>query len=252
MLEIKNLSKKFNQKVVLNNVSLSVKPGEVAFLLGASGVGKSTLLRILNKLETADSGTITLNQKPLYENPHAVGMVFQQFNLFEHMTVERNITFALEKAAKMNCQQAKAIAHALLEKYGLLDKAHLYVSQLSGGQKQRLAIARTLALKPYVVCMDEPTSALDPLLTNYVAQAIQDLAKEGYIVLVASHSIALLKQLNCTIYLMDKGTIAQTASSADFNRNESAYPLIKQFVDGTFETDTKKSGQSVDFHSQDC
>lgn len=249
MLEIKNLSKKFNQKVVLNNVSLSVKPGEIAFLLGASGVGKSTLLRILNKLETADSGTITLNQKPLYENPHAVGMVFQQFNLFEHMTVERNITFALEKAAKMTCTEAQAIARTLLDKYGLLDKAHLYVSQLSGGQKQRLAIARTLALKPYVICMDEPTSALDPLLTNYVAQAIQELGREGYVVLVASHSIALLRQLNCTIYLMDKGTIVQTASSPEFNHNEGAYPLIKKFVDGTSEISEKNANQSVDFQS---
>ncbi len=241
MLEIKNLVKKFNHKVVLNNVSLSVKQGEIAFLLGSSGVGKSTLLRILNGLETYDGGTITLNNKPLFNNPHAVGMVFQQFNLFDHMTVERNITFALEKAAKKTADEAKTIAHTLLEKYGLSDKAQLYPSQLSGGQKQRLAIARSLALKPYVICMDEPTSALDPLLTNYVAQAIQDLSQEGYIVLVASHDTALLKALDCTIYLMDKGTIVQSAPSNEFRRNEGSFPLIKQFVEGTFETTGEKA-----------
>lgn len=241
MLEIKNLTKKFNQKTVLNDVSLTVKQGEIAFLLGASGVGKSTLLRILNGLETYDSGSIELNEKPLSKNPHAVGMVFQQFNLFDHMTVERNITFALEHAAKKTVEQAKHIAHGLLEKYGLADKAQLYPSQLSGGQKQRLAIARSLALKPLVICMDEPTSALDPLLTNYVAQAIQDLSAEGYIVLVASHDTALLKALECTIYLMDKGTIAQSSASSEFRRNENSFPLIKQFVEGTFETKTQKA-----------
>lgn len=233
MLEIKNLSKKYGSKVVLNNVSLAVKPGEIAFLLGSSGVGKSTLLRILNNLETYESGAMLLGEKPLSEHPHAVGMVFQQWNLFEHMTVERNITFALEKAAHKTPEEATRIAASLLEKYGLADKSQTYISHLSGGQKQRLAIARSLALKPYVVCMDEPTSALDPLLTNYVAQAIQDLATEGYIVLVASHDTSLLKQLNCTIYLMDKGTIVQSASSAGFQENENAFPLIKQFVAGT-------------------
>ncbi len=241
MLEIKNLTKKFNQKVVLNCVSLTVRPGEIAFLLGSSGVGKSTLLRILNGLETCDSGSITLNNKPLAENPHAVGMVFQQFNLFDHMTVERNITFALEHAAKKTPSEAKALAHSLLEKYGLADKAQLYPSQLSGGQKQRLAIARSLALKPFVICMDEPTSALDPLLTNYVAQAIQDLSQEGYIVLVASHDTSLLKALNCTIYLMDTGTIVQSAPSQEFRQHEDAFPLIKQFVDGTYKNYSKKA-----------
>lgn len=232
MLEIKNLSKKFNQKVVLNNVSLSVSPGEIAFLLGSSGVGKSTLLRILNNLETFESGSIMLGEKPLLKNPHAVGMVFQQFNLFEHLSVEKNITFALEKVAKKTGPEAQTIARTLLEKYGLADKATLYISQLSGGQKQRLAIARTLAMKPYVICLDEPTSALDPLLTHSVAKAIQDLAHEGYIVLVASHDTSLLKDLDCTIYLMAGGTIIQSAPSEAFNKNEDEFPLIKKFVQG--------------------
>lgn len=233
MLEINNLSKTFNHRTVLNSISLSVRPGEIAFLLGSSGVGKSTLLRILNGLETYERGTIILNEKPLAEQPHAVGMVFQQFNLFEHMTVERNITFPLEKGTKKTPDEAKKIAASLLEKYGLADKAQLYVSQLSGGQKQRLALARTLALKPYVICLDEPTSALDPLLTNYVASNIQALSHEGYIVLVASHDTALLKQLECTIYLLDQGSIIQSAPSEQFRKNEQEFPLIKKFVDGT-------------------
>jgi len=252
MLEIRNLSKTFNQKRVLDDISLNVKPGEIAFLLGASGVGKSTLLRILNGLETVQTGTILLNGKPLSQQAHAVGMVFQQFNLFEHMTVERNITFALEKVARHSPESAKAIAHALLEKYGLADKAQLYVHQLSGGQKQRLAIARTLALKPQVICMDEPTSALDPLLTNYVAQSIQDLAREGYIVLVASHDTSLLKQLDSTIYLMDKGSIAQSASSEQYMKYESRFPLIQQFVKAHSKKMRYKGTKPLDFRKITC
>lgn len=232
MLEISNISKQFGQKKVLTDISFTVKPGEVAFLLGPSGVGKSTLLRLLNNLETLDTGTILLNGHPL--KPAEAGMVFQQFNLFDNMTVERNITFPLIKVAKKTPEEAQKIAHDLLKRYGLDDKAHDYVSQLSGGQKQRLAIARSLAMKPRIICLDEPTSALDPLLTNYVAQAIQNLATEGYIVLVASHDIALLKQLECTIYVMkEKGKIAQSAHSKEYKAHPDAYPIIKQFIEGT-------------------
>ncbi len=235
MLEINKVAKQFGEKKVLKDISLSVKPGEIAFLLGPSGVGKSTLLRILNNLETIDSGTITLDGHPL--KPSEVGMVFQQFNLFDNMTVERNITFPLIKVAHKSPQEAKKIAHDLLERYGLADKADVYISQLSGGQKQRLGIARSLAMKPHVMCLDEPTSALDPLLTNYVAQTIQDLASDGYTVVVASHDIALLTQLKCTIYVMkEKGIIAQTATSEDYNNNPDTYPIIKQFIEGTSST----------------
>ncbi len=237
MLEIKHLTKIYHSKTVLNDISLSVEPGEIALLLGSSGVGKSTLLRILNGLETYDKGTIVLNNKSLdIKHTRAVGMVFQQFNLFEHMTVIRNITFALEKALKKTPKEARAIAHALLKKYGLEDKADLPVTQLSGGQKQRLAIARSLALRPRIICMDEPTSALDPLLTNYVAQSIQELAQEDYIVLVASHDTALIEKLDCTIYLMDKGELVQTARSKEFRKHPENYPKIKNFVEGAQST----------------
>lgn len=234
MLEIKKLSKRFGSKLILNDISVTVTQGEIAFFLGPSGVGKSTLLRVLNNLETIDEGSLFLDGSTL--KPRDVGMVFQQFNLFEHMNVESNITFPLIKAAGKSAQEAKIIAHDLLTRYGLADKATLYTTNLSGGQKQRLALARSLAMKPQVICLDEPTSALDPMLTNYVAQIIQDLAKDGYIVLVASHDIGLLNTLDCTIYLMrSKGEIAQMAKSSDFEKNPANYPLIKNFTEGHLE-----------------
>lgn len=236
MLSIINLSKNFDNKKVLNNINLSVKKGEIALLLGASGVGKSTLLRVLNNLESAQTGTIMLDGAPLdlerVNTTHQIGMVFQQFNLFEHMTVEENITFPLIKAAGLTAHNAKICAHALLKKYNLDAQAHCFASQLSGGQKQRLAIARTLALKPQVVCLDEPTSALDPLLTNYVAASIQELAKEGYTVLVASHDTSLIDKLDCTIYLMDQGEIIETAPSEAFRAEPQKYSRIYNFVQG--------------------
>jgi len=236
MLTIAGLSKTFKDKHILNNVSLSVKPGEIALMLGASGVGKSTLLRVLNGLETIDAGTILYNNAPLNQSAHIVGMVFQQFNLFENMTVLENITFPLEKAAKLPRAQATEQAHHLLKQYSLDDKAHVPVMQLSGGQKQRLAIARTLALKPRIICLDEPTSALDPLLTNYIADSIQDLANKGYITLVASHDTQLIQKLQCTIYLMKDGAIIEQALSQDVRRNPDLYPHITNFIKGEQNT----------------
>jgi polar amino acid transport system ATP-binding protein len=237
VLIIKELTKVFRGKKIIDDLSFTVKRGEIAVFLGASGVGKSTLLRVLNNLETMDQGSISLDGKPLdittVNQSHVVGMVFQQFNLFNHLTVEQNITLALEKTIGKTIQQAHAIAQQLLMKYGLADKAQAYVSQLSGGQKQRLALARTLALKPTILCMDEPTSALDPLLTSYVAQTIQQLANEGYIVLVATHDTALLEKLQCTIYLMSHGKIVETARSTDFMLHKNNYPRIAQFVSGS-------------------
>lgn len=239
MLKIIDLCKSFHGKKILDHISLDVAKGEIAVMLGQSGVGKSTLLRVLNNLETPDAGTIELDDKPLdlakISTTHTVGMVFQHFNLFEHLTVEENITLALEKAVGKSKDEAHKIAMTLLKHYGLDDKAQKNVSQLSGGQKQRLAIARTLALKPKIVCLDEPTSALDPLLTTYVAKNIQELANEGYIVLVASHDIALLDKLNCTIYLMQAGKIVESAQSTDFKNNKDKYPMLSKFVSGSID-----------------
>lgn len=235
MLVLKNLYKTINAKKILDDVSFSANKGTISVFLGSSGVGKSTLLRVLNNLETIDSGSILLNGKKIDSHTnkhHNVGMVFQQWNLFEQLTVQENITLALEKVVGKSQQEAQTIAAELLQKYGLLDKAQLYPNNLSGGQKQRLALARSLALKPDVICLDEPTSALDPLLTNYVTKNIQELAVQGYIVLVATHDVAILELLDCTIYLMQDGKIIETAHSKDFVRNKELFPRTKAFVEG--------------------
>lgn len=236
MLKINSINKSFNRKKILNDISLHVEKGEVALFLGSSGVGKSTLLRILNNLETLDRGTISLNDKTLnlatINTTHTVGMVFQHFNLFDHLTVEQNITLPLERVLKKKPSDAHTIAHKLLKHYGLIEQKNKYAAQLSGGQKQRLAIARALAMEPKIICLDEPTSALDPVLTSYVANNIQQLATDGYIVLVASHDTDLLKKLNCTIYLMSEGSIIETAQSQELHNNPDRFPRIKKFIAG--------------------
>ena len=239
MLKIKNISKKYGTKVVLDDINLEVNKGEVVALMGPSGVGKSTLLRILNNLEMADQGSVFLENKKLdlsqANKNHTIGMVFQNFNLFSNMTVERNITFVLEKSLNLNKDQAKKVASGLLAKYSLLEKANDAPSQLSGGQKQRLAIARTIALGPKVVCLDEPTSALDPLLTTYVAKIIQKLASEGYHILIATHDTHLVSELDSTIYLMEDGAIIQKASSKELSEDTEQQNKINKFLAGKIE-----------------
>ena len=236
MLVINQLNKTINGKNILHDISFSVNAGEVAVFLGESGVGKSTLIRVLNNLETINSGDIFLDKKKIdpatIHQSHVMGMVFQHFNLFEHMTTEENVTFALEKVVKISKKKANEIARDILKKYGLLDKANVYPSRLSGGQKQRLALARSLALKPRVICFDEPTSALDPLLTTFVANNIMDLAREGYIILIATHDTTLLEKLDCKIYLMKEGKIVETVLSKDFWHQRARYPQISSFVAG--------------------
>lgn len=236
MLHVKNLTKIFHNKKVLNNISFSAQRGSITLFLGASGVGKSTLLRVLNNLETMDEGAVFLDDKLLdishVNKSHTIGMVFQHFNLFPHLTVLDNITLALIHTQNMSKQAAEKIAYHLLEQYGLDDKKNSSIAQLSGGQKQRLALIRMLALKPKVICLDEPTSALDPLLTTYVASTIQQLAHEGIIVLVATHDVVLIEKLQCTINLMHAGSIIETASSADYLRQPRSYPALHAFVTG--------------------
>lgn len=236
MLKIENLSKTIRGKKILDNISLSVGECELAILLGPSGVGKSTLLRILNNLESFDSGKISLDGKALdisqVHKTHLIGMVFQGFNLFEHLTALENITLALEHVLKQDKKNAISKAQKLLKHYGLLEYAKSYPSQLSGGQKQRLALARTLAIQPKVICLDEPTSALDPLLTNAVADEIKELTSQNFIVIITTHDISLLKKLSGTIYLMKAGTIVESARTQDFSAYPEKFEQINNFVSG--------------------
>ncbi|MDP3787917.1 MAG: amino acid ABC transporter ATP-binding protein [Candidatus Chromulinivorax sp.] len=235
MLSLKNISKHFQNRLVVDDVSFDVQPGEVVVLLGKSGVGKSTILRILTGLESNESGTITFNDQPL--PAQSVGMVFQEFNLFPHLTVEENITLPLIKVGGKSKEDAQHIAQQLLATYELTAQAHVYPQRLSGGQKQRVAFARTLAMQPKILCCDEPTSALDPMLTSKVAQEINKLAQQGLIVLIATHDTELIKQITCTIYLMKHGKIIEATTSDELAQNPEKYPFIKNFTQGgTFDT----------------
>lgn len=236
MLQIKKLSKSFGDKKIVDDVSLDIPAGSIAVLLGASGVGKSTLLRILADLETAEVGQILLDGNAInrvaQQKQHQVGMVFQQFNLFSHKTVKQNIMFPLEKVLNLTSQDAGARADELLAKFGLTDLANKSISALSGGQKQRLALARTLAMRPKIICMDEPTSALDPILTSYVADLIKGLAQEGYTIVIATHDTSVLDKLDCAIYLMQEGKIAEAIHSSDLVNNPEKAERIKNFIAG--------------------
>jgi glutamine transport system ATP-binding protein len=230
MLKVSHLSKIFQGKPILNDLNFEIGEGEIALILGGSGAGKSTLLRILNHLESYEAGSISFLNKN-----HAVGMVFQHFNLFEHLNVEENITYALTLCKKLPKKEARQIAAHLLCRYGLQDKRAFSVSQLSGGQKQRLAIARTLAMDPQVVCLDEPTSALDPNLTNQVAEFIRELALEKRTVILTTHDLGLIDQLDGHLFLMEGGLIVEKGSKKEMIAHPSLYPKLQAFLKGKVE-----------------
>jgi ABC-type polar amino acid transport system ATPase subunit len=230
MLVVKNITKTFHDKKVIDDVSFCVKPGEIVVLLGQSGVGKSTMLRVLSNLETINSGSMELDAKPL--DFKKVGMVFQDFNLFSHMTIEQNLTLPLTKVALKTEQEAQKIARAQLDQFNVLSKAKDYPISLSGGQKQRVAIARALCMNPKVLCLDEPTSALDPKLTSEVAQIITQLAQQKIMIVIATHDIGLLEALSCTIYLMKDGNIIETSSTQELQQNTDSFEKIKSFITG--------------------
>jgi polar amino acid transport system ATP-binding protein len=215
VINLNGVSKSFGATKVLKEINLEVKPGEVLVLIGASGSGKSTVLRIMAGLETADSGEVWVNQVPLHDARRAkeirghVGMVFQQFNLFPHKTALGNVTLALIKARKMSAADARKRGMEALERVGLADRAEHYPSQLSGGQQQRVAIARALAVEPGIMFFDEATSALDPELVGEVTEVMRGLARDGMTMVVVTHEMGFARKTADRVVFMDKGVIAE-------------------------------------------
>ena len=200
MLEVKNLSKRFGDRVILDNVNLTVKDGEILSIVGPSGAGKTTLLRCITGLETADSGKFLVDGQPFdpqgtAESDRVIGVVFQEYNLFPNLSVMENITLAPILVLKKSKEQATKDAEDLLDELGLNTKGSLYPWQLSGGQKQRVAIARALAMSPKILCYDEPTSALDPAMRKEVAKIIMGLKKDGMTQLVVTHDFDFANEI---------------------------------------------------------
>ena len=222
VLEARGFSKSLGGRLILNDVSLSVNRGEMKVLIGPSGAGKSTFLQCLNYLIPPDEGTLLLNGAPvtpankreLYALRERVGMIFQDFNLFDHLSALDNITIALRKVKKAGRREAEERARIELDQVGLGDKGHLYPAQLSGGQKQRVAIARALAMDPKVLLLDEPTSALDPELIGEVIAVIRNLAAQGMTMIMATHQISLIATLADEILFMAGGDIVEQGSPA--------------------------------------
>ena len=218
IIRIDNITKTFGTLEALKGVSLNVNKGEVVVIIGPSGSGKSTLLRCINRLEEFNSGKIIVDGIPLdtAENINAVrtevGMVFQQFNLFPHLTVLRNITLAQEVIRKRKKEEAEARAMQLLAKVGIPDKANVFPHQLSGGQQQRVAIARALAMDPKIMLFDEPTSALDPEMIQEVLDVMLSLAKEGMTMVVVSHEMGFARAAANRAIFMDGGQIVEEAT----------------------------------------
>ena len=216
LFEIKNLQKKFGSLTVFDGLRETICKGDVVVIIGPSGGGKSTFIRCLNLLEQTTAGKIyfegeDITAKGFDVNRHRqkVGMVFQQFNLFNNLTVLENITISLTKVKKQSEEESKEKALKLLKRVGLEDKANAYPSQLSGGQKQRIAIVRALAMEPDVLLFDEPTSALDPEMVGEVLQVISDLARDGITMVVVTHEMGFARKVGTRVLFMDGGQIAE-------------------------------------------
>ncbi|WP_335985630.1 amino acid ABC transporter ATP-binding protein [Glycomyces sp. MUSA5-2] len=223
MVSIEGVNKHFGNLHALKDIDLTVDDGEVVVLIGPSGSGKSTLCRTINRLETVDAGSITVNGKPLPAEGRAlanlradVGMVFQHFNLFAHLTVLQNITLGPIKVRRTPKAKAEERARQLLERVGLADKADSFPSQLSGGQQQRVAIARGLAMDPKLMMFDEPTSALDPEMINEVLDVMQDLAREGMTMVVVTHEMGFARRAANRVVFMADGQIVEVAPPDEF------------------------------------
>ncbi|MCM3610528.1 amino acid ABC transporter ATP-binding protein [Planococcus sp. MERTA32b] len=226
MINVQNLYKKFGSNLVLNDISATIKQGEVVSIIGPSGSGKSTFLRCLNLLETPTSGTILINGMDLtakgadlHKSRQQIGMVFQHFHLFPHLTVLENLTYAPVKVKGLKRSDANDKARLLLAKVGLSDKAAAYPSSLSGGQKQRVAIARALAMEPALLLFDEPTSALDPEMVKEVLDVMKDLAKSGMTMVVVTHEMGFAREVADRVIFLDHGSLVEEGAPAAFFDN---------------------------------
>lgn len=214
MLEVKNLKKSFGKVDVLKGIDLKIEKGDRIAIIGPSGCGKSTFLRCLNMIEKPTSGEIIFKHKDivtsddLYKVRQKIGMVFQQFNLFPHLTVEKNIILAPVKLGLMSEATAKKKSNELLKKIGLYDKRHNYPDQLSGGQKQRVAIVRSLVMNPDILLFDEPTSALDPEMVQEVLELIKEIADEGMTMVIVSHEMNFVRECANKILFINEGVVS--------------------------------------------
>ncbi len=237
MIEVKNLEKYFGDLHILKGISTTIEKGEKVVIIGPSGSGKSTFLRCLNRLEQPSSGSILfegqdltkISDKQLYEVRKKMGMVFQHFHLFPHLTIRKNITLAPVKLGLLSKAEADERAAELLKKVGLADKADQYPNQLSGGQKQRIAIARALAMNPEVILFDEPTSALDPEMVGEVLALMKELAEDGMTMVVVTHEMGFAREVASRVVFMDNGNITEENTPEEFFSNPQN-PRLQEFL----------------------
>ena len=242
-IEINNVHKKFHDNEVLKGVSLDIEKGEIVAILGKSGSGKSTLLRCINALESIEAGSIKVDGTPVHQNMpklrefrQRMGIVFQQYNLFPHLTVERNITLAPILTKKIRKSEAGALALDVLKQVGLQEKVHAYPINLSGGQQQRVAIARCLAMGPEIMLFDEVTSALDPELVGEVLKVMSNMAKQGMTMVLVTHEMKFARNVATKIVFMHNGCIWETGTPEDiFERPQTAE--LKNFLGVNQEND---------------
>ena len=236
LIKVENLCKSFGEVEVLKGINAEIKKGDVMVVIGASGSGKSTFLRCLNLLEEPTSGKILFEGTDITDasvniNLHRqkMGMVFQQFNLFPHMTILRNLTIGPTKLLKQSKSEAEQNAIKLLERVGLADRANAYPSQLSGGQKQRIAIVRALCMNPDVMLFDEPTSALDPEMVGEVLEVMKQLAAEGMTMVVVTHEMGFAREVGTDIVFVDEGVIVEQGPPSEFFENPKS-PRLREFL----------------------
>lgn len=237
MIEVKHLDKSFGDLHILKDISTNIEKGEKVVIIGPSGSGKSTFLRCLNRLEQPSGGQILFEgedlthmpDRQLYAVRQKMGMVFQHFHLFPHLTIQKNITLVPVKLKRMTQAEADQKAAELLEKVGLSDKANQYPNQLSGGQKQRIAIARALAMNPDVMLFDEPTSALDPEMVGEVLSLMRELADDGMTMVVVTHEMGFAKEVASRVMFMDGGKIVEENEPQEFFSNPKN-PRLREFL----------------------